>query len=490
MPPSQAELRALFTRMDVDQNGYIDLNELQDALAMGGKPVTPDECVDIVLKVDKNADGKISFEEFEEIFTIAPDELPIGVKQLVDVSNVLVSGLGAGVGLAVDSVGMIGAGIGAGVDAVAGLFTPREQAFDITDTNVEHIGSDEDKAARKAAAATEEAWAGAGSKPGLLVWRIEAFKVVPWPAEKYGQFYEGDSYIVLHTYTEGRFSSKLLHDVHFWLGTKTTQDEMGTAAYKTVELDDLLDGAPVQHREVMKHESADFKALFKSLTYLKGGVEGAFNHVEPGAYVSKLLHVKKVGKTTSIIEVPCSRKSLNAGDAFVLDAGATIYVWAGDEASPFEKLAANLAAENLESSRNGAAKATGEIDEHFWAKLGGEGPIMSKDEAGDVLPTVPPIGEGVLYRLSDQSGQLAVAEVARGDLKQSMLSSDDVYIVDPGPQLLVWVGSKASSKERAAAFNTASTYLKTQGKPITTPVSVLKEGQGMRHSVFKKIFAN
>jgi len=51
----------------------------------------------------------------------------------------------------------------------------------------------------------------------------------------------------LNTFKQG---NSFKWDVHFWLGEKTTQDEAGTAAYKTVELDDQLGGAAVQHREV------------------------------------------------------------------------------------------------------------------------------------------------------------------------------------------------------------------------------------------------
>lgn len=33
---------------------------------------------------------------------------------------------------------------------------------------------------------------------------------------------------------------ELKYDLHFWIGADSTQDEYGTAAYKTVELDTLV----------------------------------------------------------------------------------------------------------------------------------------------------------------------------------------------------------------------------------------------------------
>jgi len=55
-----------------------------------------------------------------------------------------------------------------------------------------------------------------------------------------------------------------LHSVGgFWLMiVLSRQDEYGTAAYKTVELDTLLDDKPVQHRECEDHESDLFLSYF------------------------------------------------------------------------------------------------------------------------------------------------------------------------------------------------------------------------------------
>ncbi|KAH8914041.1 hypothetical protein BT69DRAFT_1274370 [Atractiella rhizophila] len=77
---------------------------------------------------------------------------------------------------------------------------------------------------------------------GLWIWRVENFKLALWPQERYesGEFCEGDSYVVLQKVGKKDGKEILKHDIFFWLGVETTQDEAGTAAYKTVELDECL----------------------------------------------------------------------------------------------------------------------------------------------------------------------------------------------------------------------------------------------------------
>ncbi|KAK7227155.1 hypothetical protein V2G26_015158 [Clonostachys chloroleuca] len=174
----------------------------------------------------------------------------------------------------------------------AGLVHLKE--YDIEDSNVELIGSDIDHRVKYNSAATEPAWndGQVGRSPGLYVWRIEDFQVVPWPREKHGRFHSGDSYIVLHSVKFGSTQEKLVHDIFFWLGAHTTQDEAGTAAYKTVELDEFLRGAATQHRELQGSPSDDFLALFPRISILSGGVSTGFRHVEEEEEGSKKLETK------------------------------------------------------------------------------------------------------------------------------------------------------------------------------------------------------
>lgn len=205
---------------------------------------------------------------------------------------------------------------------------------------------------RLAASDGEPAWKNAGKAPGLEIWRIESFKVVPWPKSEYGKFYTGDAYIVLNTYKEKPDSDKLLYDVHFWIGTEASQDEYGTAAYKTVELDDHLGGVPVQHREVHGFESSLFLSYFKMIRFQSGGVQSGFKHVKPEEYKPRLLHIKGT-KNIVVREVPIAIASLNSGDVFILDAGLNLYQLNGKNSAGQERVKGAELARAIDAERDG-----------------------------------------------------------------------------------------------------------------------------------------
>jgi len=363
---------------------------------------------------------------------------------------------------------------------------PKE--YNLEDSNIAGLGSDLDKKVREAAARTEKAWTNAGTQIGLLIWRIEKFQVVPVPKETYGSFYSGDSYIVLNTYKKKPDSPALSCDLHFWLGKYTSQDEAGTAAYKTVELDEILSKeghhAP-QHREVQGYESDLFLKYFKNeIRILDGGVDSGFKHVEPEKYVPRLMHLKGQ-KKVHVQQVDASHKSLNSGDVFVLDKGLKIFQFNGKKAGAMEKQKGAALLRALVSERKGLPK-TIVVDEgekgsdaaEFWAALGGEGPIKSAEEGGsDKEAEIANAKIRKLFNLSDESGKVVFTLVAEGNaIKRNQLKSADAFVFDAGHQVYAWVGKGASANEKRLAMLYAQNYLKDYKRPIWLPISRIIEG--------------
>jgi len=329
----------------------------------------------------------------------------------------------------------------------------------------------------KAKTAAEE-WAAAGKAPGLQIWRIENFCIVPWPREEFGHFYNGDSYIVLNTYKSG---NAFRWDIHFWLGEKTSQDEAGTAAYKTVELDDQLGGTPVQHREVQDYESDLFLSYFKpSITILHGGVESGFTHVTPEEYETRLLHLK--GKrTVRVSQVSVDSDSLNSGDVFVLDGGLTIYQWNGKQSSVNERNKGNEVARALRDERKSQPKVftieEGQEDPKFWELLGGQGPIGSAEEGGsDAEAERDRANTKALFQLSDASGKLTLTKINAPKITRAVLKSADAFIFDAGFEIFAWIGKGASPQEKRLAIGYAQDYLSQNNRPAYLPITKVVEG--------------
>jgi gelsolin len=348
----------------------------------------------------------------------------------------------------------------------------KAKKYDWKDSNMALFGSDTEKQVKKESACAEPAWEGAGQEVGIQIWRIVKFKVDTWPEEDYGKFFSGDSYIILNTYKPDPGSEELAWDVHFWIGSQSTQDEYGTAAYKTVELDTYLDDAAIQHREVQGKTSALFRTYFKTVTIMEGGADSGFRHVGPEAYTPRLLHFSGLKKNIVVKEVPCNRARLNSDDVFILDLGTQLYQWNGTGCNKDEKFKAMQYLQKLRSERGKATSETLEEadtpESHpFYDFLTADD---EEDEEADVA------GEKELFKVSDASGDLTFEQVKTGDVTIDDFQSGDVFILDCGDECFVWVGSEASPSEKQNALGYAHNHLMKSSHALV-PITVIKEGQ-------------
>ncbi|NXQ07860.1 VILI protein, partial [Vidua macroura] len=330
--------------------------------------------------------------------------------------------------------------------------------------------------------------------PGIQIWRIENMEMVPVPTKSYGNFYEGDCYVLLSTRKSG---SNFSYDIHYWLGKESSQDEQGAAAIYTTQMDDHLGSVAVQHREAQGHESETFRAYFKQgLIYKKGGVASGMKHVETNTYhVQRLLHVK--GKKNVVAgEVEMSWKSFNRGDVFLLDLGQLIIQWNGPESNRNERLRAMTLAKDIRDRERGGRAKVGVVD--------GEDEDASPElmkvlkhvlgEKRDIQPAIPDVkvdqtlkSSLKLYHVSNASGNLIIQEVAVRPLTQDMLLHEDCYILDQGGiKIFVWKGKNANKEEKQQAMSRALGFIKAKNYPDST--SVETENDGSESAIFRQLF--
>lgn len=358
------------------------------------------------------------------------------------------------------------------------LLKQKQKKYDLSGSNIANLGTDLEKKTRETAAHTEEKWKVAGKKVGIQVWRAVKFSVEDWPEKQHGQFFEGDSYIILHTHKKSPASESFVWDLYYWLGKRTTQDEAGTAAYKTVELDDHLGGAPIEHREIQEHESNEFLKLFDGkVRYLSGGADSGFHHVAPESYRPRLLQVRGSKENVSAKERNLSKDSLNSGDVFILDLGLNVYQWCGKSAGIFEKNKASQIVRAFDDERKGQVQIKvvleGESSDDsaaFWKVFGGEGAVKSASQ-GDKEATGDKVsGQKRLFQVKD-ANFTEVSPVSKNTLK-----SDDVFILDAVCEIFVWVGKGSSKQERTSSIGHAQSYLQKNGRPLWVPITRIMEG--------------
>ncbi|CAK8564110.1 unnamed protein product [Lathyrus sativus] len=328
---------------------------------------------------------------------------------------------------------------------------------------------------------------GAGQKDGLEIWRIENFNPVPIPQSSYGKFFNGDSYIVLKTTTSK--SGALRHDIHYWLGKDTSQDEAGAAAIKTVELDAVLGGRAVQYREVQGHETQKFLSYFKPcIIPQEGGAASGFKHVEAEEHQTRLF-VCKGKHVVNVKEVPFARSSLNHDDIFILDTESKIFQFNGANSCIQERAKALEVVQFIKdtyhdgkcevaSIEDGRLMADSESGE-FWGLFGGFAPLPRKTFSDDdkTIDSHDP------KLLCVEKGKAEPIET--DSLTKELLDTNKCYIIDCGLEVYVWMGRSTSLDDRKSASGATDELVRSTDRPKSQITRVI---EGFETVMFKSKF--
>uniref|UniRef100_A0ACD5WKA8 Uncharacterized protein n=1 Tax=Avena sativa TaxID=4498 RepID=A0ACD5WKA8_AVESA len=333
----------------------------------------------------------------------------------------------------------------------------------------------------------DPAFQGAGQKVGLELWRIEDFKPVQLPKSDHGKFYSGDSYVILQTTCPK--GGAYLYDIHFWIGKDSSQDEAGTAAIKTVELDSILGGRAVQHRELQGYESDKFLSYFKPcIIPMEGGFASGFKTPEEETFQTRL-YICKGKRAIRIKQVPFARSSLNHDDVFILDTEQKIYQFNGANSNIQERAKSLEVIQHLKEKYHGGVCDVAIVDDgklqaesdsgEFWVLFGGFAPIGKKVVSDDdvVLETTAP----KLYSIND--GQLKLEDVA---LTKAVLENTRCFLLDCGAEMFVWVGRVTQLEDRKATTKAVEEFIISQKRPKTTRVTQVI--QGYESHAFKSKF--
>jgi gelsolin len=136
----------------------------------------------------------------------------------------------------------------------------------------------------------------------------------------------------------------------------------------------------------------------------------------------------------------------------------------------------------------------------FWNIIGNDGDIGPDEDRDDKKATSESF-QPLLYRVDGnlqkelQLVATSSTEILMGHpkakasacFKKSDLLEDDVFLIDTGWEIYVWIGSAADRYEKIASMSAADKYAKMDARTAELPVHIVKSGH--ESDTFLALFA-
>jgi hypothetical protein len=149
-----------------------------------------------------------------------------------------------------------------------------------------------------------------------------------------------------------------------------------------------------------------------------------------------------------------------------------------------EKARSNQWAENMCTLSTVTTLDQGDGDEEytdFWEYLG-LGTIAPDMDDDEEIAEFSPLLFRVDGDMSANLEQVAVGSPVKKTskvctcLQRSALEESDVFLLDSGWEIFVWIGKGGDRYEKIAAMSAADRYSKTSPRTVNLPVHIIKDG--------------
>ncbi|KAJ3140640.1 hypothetical protein HDU90_007942 [Geranomyces variabilis] len=259
------------------------------------------------------------------------------------------------------------------------------------------------------------------------------------PATEHGTFYSRETYLVLHRFRakgEGSASGREAAIGYIWLGAESKSTERAAAALLATTLEKQHAARLVRVEE--GKEPADFISLFAGGAIVRRGSRTSSSSEKA------MFHFHHPGTgPVRCAETVWSANALSSLDSFVLLTKGQVFIWHGTQSPPNTRAAARQACTHL-SSQSPVEVVEGAEPKALQRALD----LSSRKTRQSNLGIAPAVPRALrLFRVSHVSGGPTAEEMdpfMAGDL-----SPGNVYILDAGVDVFLWVGAEARRERHA-----------------------------------------
>lgn len=315
------------------------------------------------------------------------------------------------------------------------------------------------------------------------IYRVDGTNLTEMPRSSHGAMYSGDVYVLLYqlimTDNLKDVSVKLHYVAYLWIGRNSTINDKSNGGNSITDIIDRLGKSSIQVRIHEGHETPHFLQIFKGRLIIFNGRSIEYesrgkNIREPRTYVLKI-----VGNSTySAKAVQVSSKTIyTSNDCFVLKTSdRDVWVWCGHCSTGDTREIAKSVGSSL--GEYALVIESNEPDE-FWMALSDKvAQNFHKIRANSVIQSPKNISnvKPSLFVAFLENEQIKLNQII--GFEQKDLAPEDIYLLDSGSMVYIWIGNLSPISERNMVWSIASYLIAKHptARDPQTPIALVKQG--------------